>query len=528
MIPGPGHLLADRFELIGSQSAVKRARDAIIAPPDDSELWLRGIERATGARVLIEPRGAASRWACDMRTEASARLVMSGAFPFAAQVLHVGPGVVYSEPPAGRPRGTFSPVEAAALALQLCEATGRLHAAGIARLCFDYFNLRVVDHGGRHGIHWLVPGSEELDLRVRDDIRPEKIFHHPQTRPILLDVVGILDFFFMMNAEAPESSSASAEVRALWRIRDRLGSGKRLGVGFPPDVAALARLFLPIALAPAEVAERVMAMPSIQSLPPLHFDWDRVISDAHANLATERDGCARKHISVPLAAAHHQRACRAWAADDRASALHDAEQALALDGDRLAYTTTRAVMLDALGRGEEARRSLDEALVPLSPGARPRDKARARATRAMIAFRRGELAEAELDLRRAMSLHPTALYAHCHGAVLYALGDFEGAAKAEARSVKLCPTNTRYRWALIGSLRKLGCHAEALAHAETIVAMEPSNSTHLDKLAILSSPSTTALPSLRAVSQTGLGLQEELHGTGQRYPGLRNPLLLAE
>jgi tetratricopeptide (TPR) repeat protein len=485
-------LLPDRFEITGDEWVFKRLREMSFVPPDDSQIWLRGLDRATGARVIIEPRRSSS-WTYEMRQETVARLVMSAEFPFAARVVHVWPGVVYSEPPPGRARKSFSPGEAAALALELCEATVRLHAAGITELCFDHFNLRVVDHGARYGIHWLVPGSAELDSLVRDDIRPIKVFHG-RTRAILLDAVGILDFFFAMNAEDPESSSASAEVRALWRLRDRLGSGEHLGVGFPPDVAALARLFLPIASVPAEAADRVMAMPSIQSLPPLRFDWDQVISDGHAELASKY--CtAREEITLALAAAHHQRASRAWIAGDRASALADAEQAVALDGEWLPHTTTQAVILDALGRSEEAPRSLDEALERaveekrehrLWPVDERREVSRAYAARGMIAFRRGALAEAERDLRRAIDLHPSALYAHCHGAALYALGDTEGAAVAEARSVELCPTNARYRWALVGSLRKLGRHAEALAHAEAIVAMEPGNSSHMDKLAILS------------------------------------------
>jgi len=442
----PGDVFADRFVVLGDERAVTLARKRVIDPVDpteDAELWLRAVDQTTGARVIIERRGGPLLWACDMQEEALARLVPPVASPFLAEVLHVGPGVVYSEPPAGRPRRTFSPGEAAALSLQLCEATARLHAAGVAQLRFDPFNLRVVSEQGRHRIHWLVPGTWELEFfgrleaHVLAPIAGLEKLRVPRRR-VWWDMLNIVDFFFSLLDRDPDSRDLPAEARALWPMR------KHLGRNLPPDVATLARLFLPLASIPADAAERAAALPSVTSVPPPRLDWDRVISDGHAELPPVTDERAHGHVAGPLAAAHHQRASRAWAAGDRASALRDAEQAVALHGDWLPYTTTRAVMLDALGRGEEALRSLDEAIARASEKATSaraprlwpvpaRERARAYATRGMIAFRRGELAEAARDLRRAMDAHPTAHYARCLGAALHALGDLEGAAEAEEK-----------------------------------------------------------------------------------------------
>lgn len=93
----------------------------------------------------------------------------------------------------------------------------------------------------------------------------------------------------------------------------------------------------------------------------------------------------------------------------------------------------------------------------------------------------GSFAAAERDLRRAMELAPTALHAHTLGAARYALGDFAAAAEAEAQSVALEPGTTRYRWALVGSLRKLGRDTEAREHALTILAQEPSAAAHRER-----------------------------------------------
>lgn len=80
-----------------------------------------------------------------------------------------------------------------------------------------------------------------------------------------------------------------------------------------------------------------------------------------------------------------------------------------------------------------------------------------------------------------MELHPTALSAHGLGAVLYASGDVEAAAEVELRSVQMEPANTRYRWALVASLRKLGREKEAREHAARTLEIEPDVPAHRER-----------------------------------------------
>ncbi len=483
-----GDVLANRFELHGDEQVVRSARHHAVvaavhrrqtASPGASDLWLRGVDRVTGAPVLIEPRHPPNLWEYMLETETRARMVASAAPPFVVEVLLAGPRVVYSEPPAGAPYGTFSRGEAAGLALQACEAAAWLHAAGIAGLRFDPFNLRVAGKGASARIYWLVPCADDLAMISTG----ERLIYPAQAIDSRFDAVesdirGVVRFFLSL---LPAESRISI---------DNVDHGRVV-----PDMAALARRFLPLVPASTDVVDRVAALPSVTSVPRLRFDWDHVIADGEARLARITRDQARAYITLPLAAAYHQRACREWARGDRAAALRDAERAVALDRDFLSYEVTRAVLLDALGRGEEAYLSIDRALrrsARRSPQSAPwggalpdADLARAHALRGSIALRRGDPAGAAVDLRRAMALRPCAAHAHAFGAALYALGDFKGAAGAEAWSVKSSPANTRYRWALVGSLRRLGLDSEALAQAERIIALEPDNASHREKLAAL-------------------------------------------
>lgn len=502
----PGDVLRSRFEVCSDEDAWQNARDDIaMALWDDCQgvgldllsnpnIWLRGVDRETAESVLIEPRGSSLSLEDAWATEAVARQVAATAPPFAVEVLHIGQGIVYSEPPTGLPRGTSSREEAAELALQACEVTARLHAVGVARLCFDPQNLRVSREGTCARIHWLIPGSSDLALLWSRGPSPKLLFKpkplDKAVHPILCDIWNLIDFFFRLQPEDARFCGADPEIDTLSRmLEDPLAPP-------PPDVAALARLFLPLAPASANRASRVAELPSVGLLPRLCFAWDQIIAEGEALMAKAQGkrARARHFIALPLAAAYHQRASRNWASGDLAAALEDAEGADNLDGAFWPYKTTRAVLLDALGRVDEARRNINAAIALTSATAlRGRaqplansELARAYAARGMIALRRGMPAEAERDLCEAMGLHATALYAHCLGAALHALGDFKRAAEAEARSVELSPTNTRYRWALVQSLRKLGRDREALAQAEQIVAMDPSNTSHRKNLAVLS------------------------------------------
>jgi tetratricopeptide (TPR) repeat protein len=403
-----------------------------------------------------------------------------------AQVRYTGPGIVRPELPPGLPRGAFTVTDAAALALQACEVAASLHAAGVGALFFDLDNLRIVSAPSGYRIAWLVPGVAELEL-IESPPRPRT------GQPILDAVGGITSFFHSLlrkGSEPPSSIEA-------WRCA---------------DVAALARLLLPLA-APAPALETVVEnMPAVRELPPLPIEWDAVIEEGEDLLSAAHE-YHREYVALPLAAAYHQRASGTAAAGapsgagplsgDPAQALKDAERAVALD-PILPHVTTRAVLLDRLGRRAEAREALDRALAappassevrfrfaesPADRATAARAKARSLGARGMIALRLGDPSAAEPYLRAALDGdlpdQEVALYAHALGAARYARGDFAGAAEAEARSVTLAPDNTRYRWALVGSLRKLGRHREAREHAEAILTREPDVAEHRARFARL-------------------------------------------
>jgi tetratricopeptide (TPR) repeat protein len=463
------------------------------APPRDALLGLRGVDRETGAPVLIEPRGPAYAWQQDLLHEAMTRRAATLASPYLVPALHVGPGVVYfrdrvdhssgtiakvrytgpgivrPELRAGLPRGAFTVTEAAALGLQACEAAASLHAAGVGALFFDVDNLRIISAPGGYRIAWLVPGVAELE-QIESPPRPRT------GQPILDAVGGITSFFRSLLREG----SQPLLLLEAWQCG---------------DVAALARLLLPLA-APSPALEAVVEnMPVVRELPPLPLDWDTVIAEGEELLPVTHQ-YDREYVALPLAAAYHQRSNRTAAAGDPAEALKDAERAVALD-PILSHATTRAVLVDRLGRHAEAREALDRALavppvsreVPFRFAETPADrataaraKARALGARGMIALRLGDPSAAEPDLRAALDGDlpdpEVALYAHGLGAARYSRGDFAGAAEAEIRSVTLAPENARYRWALVGNLRKLGRHREAREHAEAILAREPDVAEH--------------------------------------------------
>lgn len=543
----PGDVIADRFVVSGDEGAVRNARLALedvlwprtpgskfrrsptvdpnaalsavhdpvrreLEQLTNPELWLRGVDRTTGASVLIEPYRTSAvdpnDWQWKVVSETRARVVASVAPPYVVDLLHVGTVVVHAVPPAAAPRGIFSRPEAAQLALQACEVAARLHAAGIVDLPSGPFNLRVSGTGAHARIHWLVPGvgipvpkpsiahiksggTEELERWLGCGFDLE----------VGSDIITIIDFFLSLQTVKLGSLKDDAEEVALLHMLMGMGSSE------PPSVASLARRLLSLVPASADASNRVAALPVVSAVPRLRFDWDHVIADGEAELA--RLESHRDFIGYPLAVAYHQRACRAWAAGDRSAALQDAERAMALDGNFLPYANTRAVMLDGLGRSQEARRVLDEALARVA--AQPQDQwiraeafskdgdtflwgddstevARAHATRGAASLRLGQPEQAAADLRRAMDLRPYGLYAHLLGAAMYSLGDFEAAAEAEKRSVELAPHVARYRWALVATLRRLGRDADSLEQAEAIIAMEPEDASHREKLLLLGRP----------------------------------------
>jgi tetratricopeptide (TPR) repeat protein len=499
----------------GARLAALKAtfRRGFEAPPSEELLGLRGVDCETGAPVLIEPRGPDHTWQESLVHDAMARLAAALASPYLVPVLHVGPGVVYfrdrvdngrsiiakdwyagpgvvrAEPPPGLARGAFTVPEAATLALQACTVAASLHAVGVGALFFDPDNLRITGGPGAYRIAWLVPGVAELELLEslsREKQRGRSSPPASRTRHPVRDAVrGAVGFF---RSLLPAGSPIPAPIDA--------------APEHCADMAGLARLLLSLAAPSPALAAAVEDMPTVQELPPLPLDWDAIIAEGEA-LLLAADEYDREYVAPPLAAAYHQRASRTAAGGDPAVALRDAERAAELD-PILPHATTRAVLLDRLGRHAEAREALDRALsappesrdhmapfaeTPADSAAAARDRARALGVRGTIALRRGEASAAEPDLLAALGAElpgaEAALYAHGLGAARYARGDFAGAAEAETRSVTLAPENTRYRWALVGSLRKLGRHRDARAHAESILAREPDAAEHRARFARL-------------------------------------------
>ncbi|MCY1070358.1 hypothetical protein OV090_36785 [Nannocystis sp. RBIL2] len=515
-------VIADRFEVVTSGRSLKSLwweQHYNDRPYGEDDLWTLAVDRRTGARVRVlePPDGPVWSWAADMWTESVAHHVIAAAMPHTVPILHVGPGVVFAEPPPAVPRPRLRPAQAAACALAACEVVARLHAIGCGGECgrtargfpahdlttpigFGRHNLRMTQESGEWKIAWLVPGhlaladldddppASEPDALARDlqdrlagsildeppgDLPPK---YDPHCDPIARDLARLAGFYLSL---APPARGQPAAVDAI----------RRLAAGEPVvrDVAGLARLLVELGPAGAWDA-RLSALPVVDVLPPPVLDWDHVIAAGEARLP-DLVPRQRPYVVLPLAVAYHRRASlrAALAPDD---ALRDVDRAVELD-PIAPHHVTRAVLLDRLGRRDEARAAIAAAFAaPEYTGAPTedvdgfrlldapavvlgdRERARAHATRGTIALRDGDLALAEHDLRRAVDLEPTAAHLHALAAAVYARGDLAGAAALEARAVELEPTSARYRWDLVVSLHRLGRRDEALFHARKLEAME--------------------------------------------------------
>jgi len=407
--------------------------------PKDDAYWLGGTDRQTGQRVYIHPRGFTYAWVHDLAIETVAQRVKALALRHTVPVLHVGPGIVYAAPPPAARRPSLPLEAAAACAQQACDVAARLHEQGCGRLSFGPSHLRLVQESGDWQIRWLVPGEPELDLlealEIADDRTAE--VDHPRWRwpyvaPIPYDLWQLAFFFFSLLApDARTGRDLDADrreaLRMLMRIRDEGPEAAGLH-----DAATMAGLFALLARSPTLSAK---PLPVVRVFPRLYPDWDEVIVDGEALLKEIRleakqgsDLDASEHIQLPLAAAYHQRASRSWARGDLEAALGDVDRALELD-DHAPYHTTRAVLLDALGRRAEARAAISTAF---EVDARPEEtwsgghevdvdknveRARAHLTRGIIALREGSVDLAEADVCKAEELHRTPLATRARAAV---------------------------------------------------------------------------------------------------------------
>lgn len=437
MSPARGEVIAGRFELRGDpQSAIdarlgaSRIRGARSLRGWDHSLWVPGVDRQSGAEIRYQPRQLAFAWASDVELVTAARRVLALGLPSTVQVLHAGPGIVFAAPPPASERPRLPIEQAAACAIDACEVAARLHAEGIdEHLAFDPLHLRVFQEHGQWHLRWLVPGTRDVAF-LGPEIHVEERDEERLLAPVRRTVRELAQLFVSLCPDAGSAEKVAAP---------------------HADVASFARHLLTLAPARADLPPRVAAMPVVQELPPLRHEWDWIIEDGEAQLP--QAGHFRKYIELPLAAAYHQRGCRSFAKGDLDAALRDADRALALDAI-LPHRTTRAVLLDALGRKEESRREIAlaadavlaaekalsevkddpaEWLESMISGASvsEADKARARrlalrlglrgdvpadeeiarahVVRALFALRDGVPDTAEPLLRRAMDLAPTPL-----------------------------------------------------------------------------------------------------------------------
>ncbi|MCY1054403.1 hypothetical protein [Nannocystis sp. SCPEA4] len=464
-------------------------------PVPEEKLWLRGVEIATNTKVVIEVRRLPYGWTGWVERELLAREVMALRSPYIVPVLHAGPGIVYAEPRRVRPRPHLFAAEAAACALQACEVAAQMHALGHGYLCFGPRHLRVIESEGGWRIAWRLPGRwalEALDRQAviaketREEKKKRRMAQATKVSPIAAALRAVVEFFAELLA--PNDPAREGEL-------------ERIGRGAPAcaDMVALARLFLPLVADPERWAARIEAMPVVRKLPKRERDWDAIIRDGEATLLLIGNS---GFVTLPLACAYHQRACRWAAAGELESALADLERALALD-PLILYAATRAVLRDRLGQRAAARAELMAALgrtreamknngvvrnqegviVGTEHRVYPGELAHALEVAGLLALHDGEPAAAVGVLQEAFELDRTAARAHALGAALYGCGDVEAAAKYEARSVELAPEVPRYTWALVGSLLRLGRAEEARQHALVLLTRLRDDSAQREKFA---------------------------------------------
>lgn len=491
--------LTPRFELLSDPEVVAQNQQYLWKqlwgggkelPVAEDELWVRAVDRVTGEAVRFVPRSDRMFWGDDLRREAAARVVMQLGLAGVVPVLHAGPGVVYAEAPeAGWPR--LSSTDAAACTISACEAAELLLAAGVDRELHVGPGLLRVLGGGE--VAWVVPGVTSLAAveahspgfdhagrEAHERMVAGAFGARPRTWDWRDDAVArvvweLAGMFFTLAGE--QALVADERLAALAQVY----LGKDSGL----CVAELAALLVPLTAAPELWAERVDKLPHVRVPPRLVMDWDRIVADGEALMAAPAgDTYSARHpqyVTIPLAEAYHQRACVAVNCGEYDSALIEATKAVEWD-PTVGHRTTRAVILDALGRLAEARAEIDAAFAtpplvesddwyhgPLAP----EEEARVHSVRGTIALREGTLAQAEVDLRRAWELEPTVARISAYGAVLYALGRIEEAAKVEAMAVAAAPEDAGVRWALVVSLVRLGRVAEAQGHARELLRLAP-------------------------------------------------------
>jgi hypothetical protein len=266
--------LMRRFKLRGDPGAAVKLRYGLwkrswhstgSTLPAEDELWLRVVERESGAVGRLCPRGERYWWAKEVAREALARRVLVAKIPWTVPLMHVGPGIVHAEPPPVIERPTLSLGAAAECALMACEVVVRTRALRCNGdgdcVYFGPRNLRVIEADGRWRIAWLVPGIAELAVLDRLAARAKqqgKDHSAADTTP----AGEVRDLFFSLLPAA--ARGARPELRAL---AARHGDGR-------DDVVSLAASFLALLDTPGEWTDRVAELAAIAGGPPAEQDWD--------------------------------------------------------------------------------------------------------------------------------------------------------------------------------------------------------------------------------------------------------------
>lgn len=424
----PKHVCMERSVLWKTTNWCPERIPTTFAPRSD--YWLSGFERTTGRPVLISPRGYGFHWKFDLELEAVARRIQRLALPGILPIWHVGGGIVFADPPPAQPRPTLSYEQAARLAFDVADKAARLQAEGCRDLAFGPSNLRLVQSQGVWQVQWIVPGVVALDaydciealppVARKSECKSPRWHYGLQVIP--RDIWRIADFFLGLLAPherlAPPTGQNSfgavyspADVAAAHTTLLRVSAGGPAEAGIE-DVATLARALAVLANVPRNVAD---AVPVVRTLPRVFPDWDEVVTEGETLLASEPH--YKDSIRLTLAGAYHQRASRSWARGEHVRALEDVDRAIVHD-PFFTYQTTRAILLGALGRHEEARVNFENAFQNPPPvgdnpsrwGARTdavscEEMSRAYLARGFALWRARRWAEAYADVRKAHELH---------------------------------------------------------------------------------------------------------------------------
>lgn len=499
-----GELLAGRFELL--EDAHERTAE------------VRAVDRVTGRPVRWVPPFPRDRvHTSDL--ENLARDLMALQLAAVVPILHVGPGIVTDEPPPLLPRPRLDLADAADCVLQACEVLAHMHALGLEHL--EWWELRLTRHDDGWRIAWPIPrwstpmtftvhggsdssGSPEPLL---SDCDFAALFSRPQIpdtplsaalRTLATRLMRPVPPKFPVSGITPRPTEPSLRPLKEFFI-GLLGPGSTSAAKLPDgldaarDVVAFARLVAPLVATPAAWARRIDALPVVRSLPRRRRDLDALVDHHEARIAQS----AEKQVALDTAGALHQRACHAFAGGAAPVALADAERAVRLD-PCVDYRVTRAVILDHVGRGAEARTEIAATIkhastrTLLAAGEETfenpdkvvsrRELGRALTTAGLFMLHDDDVVLAERALRLALTVRPTAAAAHALGSALYRQGNTAGAAEFESLSVERAPNDPRYRWALVISLVRLGRLAEAREHADIVLRQDQRYRERCDRL----------------------------------------------